>query len=298
MSTKIYNGYKLPLMSMQELLAFNQKVREKFEKIKTEKFHKCFAQIAVCALDNINSGRITIEEWAKAHKEGGSHLFDSIFSNVYWDIHDRIRKVNSTRERDPAVDYGADVLYIPCDDCILALFYAEAREYKKCWESFKEVKDYAYWNQTDRPRSITVKDWKKRSDDWDKALGGDGYGIPRDYGFNYTLASTDVRTPRPEDIIKKFPPFSKRLDTLAKEIYASNCIKQGVAQLPQEEQNKWSNMSEHYFGAIDAIRTGKVEDELNKIKSEIEPLLHKKVTREILYENIFKKVKLAEEATV
>lgn len=297
MSTKIYNGFRLPKMEMTELLTFSQKVKEQCQKIKTEKYHRAFADMVTAILDNINGG---YSEKSLYMEEIGVNKYvpDNVFSHVYWDIYQRIKDMKATRERDPAVDFGSEVLFIPQDDCILALFYAENREFTKCWKSFKEVEDYSYWNQTDRPRKITVKDWQKRSDDWDKALGGDGYGIPGDYGFLYTLTSPDIRTPRPEEIIKYIPSFNKRLDRVVHDLYTLNKMKEAVAHLPKEEQSKWSNMADSYYYTRQAIVNGTVKNELEELKLKIEPLLHKKITPEVLREKIFKKEDLIETTTI
>lgn len=163
MSTRIYNGYKLPLMTMGELLEFSKKVKVKADIVKTKEYHKTFANIVYTTIDNFSSGLTDFEKYKKNRESQGNnvHIFANVFSDTYWSIYDRIKNVKITRNRDPAIDWESNIVYIPREDCILALFYSENKDIEKVWKSFKEVKYYGYWDNTDHPKILLVKIGKK-----------------------------------------------------------------------------------------------------------------------------------------
>ena len=43
------------------------------------------------------------------------------------------------------------------------------------------IKDYEYWNNTDKPDEISNREWNQREKDWDKALPG--LGVPAQFGI-------------------------------------------------------------------------------------------------------------------
>lgn len=52
----------------------------------------------------------------------------------------------------------------------LATFYSEKQEFIEIWESYPGIKEYMYYNNTDKPDNLTLKQWKKRQSDWEKAI--------------------------------------------------------------------------------------------------------------------------------
>lgn len=57
-------------------------------------------------------------------------------------------------------------------------------------EQQKYLSDFQYWNNTDRPKEISEKDWEKRYYLWEKAIGPD-YTI-HNHGFMMNLYDTSM----------------------------------------------------------------------------------------------------------
>ncbi len=57
-------------------------------------------------------------------------------------------------------------------------------------EQQKYLSDFQYWNNTDRPKEISEKDWEKRYYLWEKAIGPE-YFLP-DHGFMVNLYDTSM----------------------------------------------------------------------------------------------------------
>lgn len=51
---------------------------------------------------------------------------------------------------------------------ILCCLYTQEDSMRKAFEQLPFVEEYSYWNNTDRPSSISEKEWNSRRDAWDK----------------------------------------------------------------------------------------------------------------------------------
>lgn len=180
MSTKIYSGYRLPVMSMQELLTFCQSVRRKIKTGIREEFAKKIAGVCVSIVDakamNIPIGLYEQENFKVDEK-------DSIIVNAKRYLDERIRASKKSPYRDVALDFGFSFTVHPLDDKILCIVYSGQQALTKVWESFPEVQDYHYQNQTDQPEEISDKEWEQRSKDWTIALPDEFSSIPSLSGF-------------------------------------------------------------------------------------------------------------------
>jgi len=210
MSTKIYNGYSLPLMGILELMTFLDKVKSKIIPIHANLWSKALAKHATGLIDLNALGN------QKALKEV-LRFKDATKFNPKWeayeDINNRIKKVAETKLRDPEIDFGFNICLIPTKTKILALLYTEQKEMTKAWESFKCVKSYYYFNNSDRPEEISAAAWKKRDQEWDAALGADG--IPGNKSLQYHPISDFFAMPAYEVIKPYIPSFDKRVSLYA-----------------------------------------------------------------------------------
>lgn len=208
MSTKIYNGYCLPLMGTLELMAFLNKVKNKIVPIHDELWNNVLAKQATALIDFSALGDY------KAVKEAIRDK-DAVSFRPKWEayegIRNRIKKINETKLRDPEIDFGFSVCLIPTKSKILALLYTEKEKMKKAWESFKCVKPYYYYNNSDRPDEITALEWKKRGTEWEQALGKDG--IPGNKSLQYNPISDFSPFPGYDDIKTYVPSFSERVNS-------------------------------------------------------------------------------------
>ena len=159
MSTKIFNGYKLPPLSFLELQefvrGFQRQVREEGHNL----YSKLLVDIATTHFDLATLGK-------------GPEDNDATAAYLAWnEIAEKQRKIEKTGLRDPAFDFHCEICFIPFEDCILAILFTEQQTYTEIWESLPEVESYGYWNNTDPPDDVTDEEWKEREKKWDEALG-------------------------------------------------------------------------------------------------------------------------------
>ena len=183
MSTKIYNGYRLKMMSLHELQDFTKRFRyliqEKAIEIAGRNIVGKAVQILDLAMQHDKKQffkKAGSEFSTKETKMDDSILSHNAISVAFRHFLDRWKEAKKSGQRDPEVDLDCSVCFIPIARKILCLFYAEQKEYQELWESLPEVKEYAYYTNSDRPEHISARDWRQRGMDWDLALPG--VGIP------------------------------------------------------------------------------------------------------------------------
>ncbi len=54
---------------------------------------------------------------------------------------------------------------------LLVKFFGDNQLIKEFVEMFPELKDFSYWNNTDKPDEISLKEWDRREKIWDDVLG-------------------------------------------------------------------------------------------------------------------------------
>ena len=216
MSTKIHHGYQLTPRNLTLQGAQNivfrvmAPVRAKAKSIIVE----WIAARTVTKLDLAAAG-------VEACKR-------SPLSEAWGEFEERAGKVRRTQERDPEIDISFTVCLIPRGDRTLALVYTEQDEFRKIWERTPGVAEYAYWNNSDRPKFVSEAHWKKREEDWDDALKMNSGMVPSQVGFSME-AFGSYNTPFPEagDVLKRIGRFSfqKRVESVARRILRDKFFK-------------------------------------------------------------------------
>lgn len=212
MSTKIYNGYRLKTdMSLRELHDLCMRIRQSVGKLCEELYFKKIAEI-ICNLLDMKEMKPSRLEAMVTRMAKDSRLHDYPLWIVQNYILERQRQIKVTNLRDPEVDFDCKIVFFPISDKILLTLYAEKKEYFKAIEAFCEVEEYGYWNNTDRPKKLTDKQWEQRRIDWDEALGDSD--IPSLQGFTVTCV-LDNFFPDVDRVIATMPSFKERVKSRA-----------------------------------------------------------------------------------
>ena len=208
MSTKIHHGYRLTprgltLQGAQNIVfGAMTRVRAKAKSIVME-------WIAVRTVTKL--------DLAAAGVEACKHPL----SEAWREFEERAGKVRRTQERDPEIDISFTVCLIPHGDRTLALVYTEREEFRKIWERTPGIAEYAYWNNTDKPKFISESHWNKREKDWDAALKMGDNMVPSQVGFS-TEAFGSYNTPFPEssEVLRRINGFGfeKRVEHVARRV--------------------------------------------------------------------------------
>lgn len=98
--------------------------------------------------------------------------------------------MKASGQRNPIVDTDFSITVFPEMESIaqtwLGIAFTEHPGWYAEWMKLPYLSDYAYWNNTDRPKAIRPEDWDERSRSWDRVLfeRGERGGIPSMCGFS------------------------------------------------------------------------------------------------------------------
>lgn len=306
---KIYNGYKLPLMSLTELNEFSKDFRKKAYDKAVELFRKWMGEKIAEVVDDMMM--LDEEKFIRRHiwKEEDFQKYklidniqadlnidlqnqqlklnlnkypvDDIFNIVYENYKQRYSKIQATMHRDPEVDFDCTVCYIPMEDKILALFYTEQNELIDLWESCPEVTLYSSETQKD----LTEEETSKQREDWYKALPG--FTVPKDHGLiaDFVKGHLNIYSIwREKDITDYVPSFDIRLKNCAIEAILEDKFTEIKNENPNEDPIRIVNKSEKW------LRTDEGKALIEEKKVDFIPILIEKIKKEhlSLKLNVFK----------
>lgn len=169
MSIKIYNGYRLPMMSVTELNSFILRVQEKAIEIQKD---IASSVLANCIASDLDELFVFGEEEFKNRGFDKGHDSEKLYPYL-WPIqkaHQLIKKryqaIQETGHRDPVVDFDFELIVIPDGTKMIVLLYTEQKAFQTYWESLPEVSYYGYWNNSDPDKDTSPEEWKQRKMDW------------------------------------------------------------------------------------------------------------------------------------
>lgn len=233
MSTKIYNGFALPLMSLKELTTFSQDFRVKAKKVAIEQAEKFLAGRIAHKLDqlcllgeevfiakHVKQDEESLEKATKRYQVFGA------FTHEYQKAYYRYQEVQRTNYRDAEVDLDANIVYIPMQDKTLALFYGENEQIRALWEQEDLVSYYGYWNNVDPDEDCSEEQWEQRKRDWDEALPG--YTLPLEAGLiaEFVKGYPSKSELSSERIVSYIPTTEVRAKKIAKGLVADEKARQ------------------------------------------------------------------------
>lgn len=158
MSTEIYNAYKIE-KTITEILPILIKVAPEIKEVCKIEYLEDIYEMATFQFD---------KEKEKSFDELKEYFFDDEYSK---DNHNN----------------GLLAMLFPYENSTYIMFFGNTKHIKII-EKYIDLIDFHYQNSTDKPDEITENDWNNRINIWDKILGGDGWGKPIDYGFQFTLS--------------------------------------------------------------------------------------------------------------
>jgi hypothetical protein len=221
MSTKIYNGYKLPRMDLDELYSFFMEIGKELRIISRELYTEALSRIAVGIVDSLALDRFNVAYWEKYMYSDMSHIYPvSVAEFCLGKTIERAKK-----EKDPLFDWGFSVDFIPREDKILCLLFAEKKEFIEYWQNIKEVEEYPYWDNSDEPEGMDYEDWKLRGKEWEDAMKDEF--IPSFNSLSFSPSTDRIHFVSSKELADKQPSTDVRLDrwtrTILDEEYHSKC---------------------------------------------------------------------------
>lgn len=223
MSTKIYNGMKLPNMSVfdinQMYLIFRKTLCEKAQQEYLKFVAKVYETAFIYSKFGIDIGGYDInlkeldsdlEESALLifAREQASQLISKTRNAILWS------------DAEPEADFEASLCILPTRDAILCIPCANnsviKAELVRTLKDYFHAEDYGYWDNTEGPDNITEIEWKKRRDDWNEVLP-DYLGVPRQNGIVIKIVDSEFDlTKRAGSIAKCVMPYVESVEVLCK----------------------------------------------------------------------------------
>lgn len=249
MSTKIYNGYKLPNFSLSQLSDFCRVVRYEVEHRIRQLSTTLCAELCTHVYDQLQFGI------AVNHVRDIFDKFDEKQS-IAFNINDALdfhqKRIKATNLRNPDFDFSFSFTVHVIREKVMAMLFTEQEALREFWEKLECTEEYVYYNNTDRPQGINADEWETRKNDWDAALNRDTAMIPSLNGFCVECyhPSMDYRTYDGWDKMVQYLPFPEtRVNRLAgilvdNAFYAAKDLqKQSISQILQTHQD-WSGSNE------------------------------------------------------
>lgn len=193
MSTKIYDGVRIEVASAYELTQLVKSIRERLLPIAQQEYYKALAKMLEQAYA-YQKYQVNLDGGLQNFTEIKDTAPDSLVSVLSQTARQTINANKSAQTilefvRELDFDVKLMVFALP-DGRFLGIPYAENSALFNALMETPEIKEYGYWDNTDKPTEISKKAWKKRKDDWNLALPG--IGVPLEEGFEYKIVSSDV----------------------------------------------------------------------------------------------------------
>lgn len=268
MSTKLYNGYRLPMMSIPELhkliMDLRTKLGEEAKKIQCQRL----ANVAYESFDSLQMGYGAgrLKESYDKNKEKFNPMAAAF---MLW--LDRSHKLETSHHRDPEYDLGFEICLMPIRDHILVTVYTETQELTNIWEQTPGVEPYPYWNNTDPPDDMSEEEWDKRRDDWNEALPG--IGVPARCGFCCELTFDDL--PVYQDVVANAPTFEDRIKRVVANATSVEYDRIRLAEISdtEKEESIWKILAQYtrYCDSEEGKAVAKQVEE--RCRQELKPVL-------------------------
>lgn len=153
MSTSILYGLLFEATDIFVIHEQFKMFRTKLQKLSTERLATLCAERLVAEID-------------KAVAEGLPVPANTL-SKARRAIDDEQAHIEKTKERNPTVDFDFEVSLLPFEGKIYGMVRCEHAPWISIFKRTVPVKDFSYWDNTDKPSRISREDWNERERVWE-----------------------------------------------------------------------------------------------------------------------------------
>lgn len=164
MSTKVYDGIRV---DMKSLTPFLELVRADGLEAAAEYTARLMPMIKIEGVDNFVKGHYG--EWGFSQIASRSGIFTWRMMRFEY-LCDLYQEHSTNKKRSNPFDLQSGYTLIPYGKYFYGWPWGKFQCYRVELFKIPGVRDYAYWNNTDRDEEVTRREWKKRGDVWDKIL--------------------------------------------------------------------------------------------------------------------------------
>lgn len=265
MSTKIYDGFRLPDTTLEAALGSIHAFRPRIATLRRALSGKLLAEAAVELIDRGATqhlgGDATPEAAAAMPLR---HALD--------DLQRRALQIESQRRRDVAIDHGFEICLLPFNGDILGISFCEQRSWCKDWMEHSSAEPFSYWNSTDAPEGISETEWAARGAVWDAALSRDPSGRPGYAGLTAHLSEIAPDFLMANEVLEFVPDLDTRAQKRARSLLRDRKF---VETFPEgvPENVPMSEISRALFAIGTYFESPEGDTALCALADELRPLL-------------------------
>ena len=279
MSIKVYDGKRLPSMSIQALHEWQRGLRNQVNRKAEELFAKELATYMVNLIHYacLHDADAVENFLRKEMKDASLNLSCSPYLLASSHLYSLSKEAMASSVRDvlkDRLDYRARLVVFPTrrylhgitfGGMLLALFLTEQSVFRDLWEDYSGVREYGYWNNTDRPEKLKEWQWRDRARAWEKAFNGYSGGV-LDNGLVYDLVP-DVPLVSFEDVLAAVPSFESRAKALARSRLYHRLLREEWAKTEWDNSLTKSRMAAGFSTLLDISK--RIEGYLNTEKGNV-----------------------------
>lgn len=292
MGLKIYNGYRLPMMSLKELTLFTQKFRKMAEEKAADMMMRFLAQEISYMLDNLRTldeeqfvrdyvlfdkEKDKLSEQRKLEAKGfvfeenekislklDDYQYRTAYAVAYRRSDQRYKEIQQTNYRDPDVDFDCDAYFMPLEDKILVTFHTEKKDLRELWESCEEVSYYGYWGG-DPQDGISEEEWEKRRGEWRIALPGAAVPMQNGLSAEFIKGFPSMHFLHPMKVLEYMPTLEDRANRIAYRIVIDrkfNEIRSVASEEDKEDEIELYHQARRWMQTDDGKQALALEEEM------------------------------------
>jgi len=196
-------------------------------------------------------------------------------AKAYREMEDAADKIKKTKQRDPSNDFEFELSFFVFEGLFYGIVYCERSAWRKKFLNHVRgwTTDYSYWNNTDRPDRMSLREWNERERVW-CGIFPRGASSAVERGFSVDCTAQPHHRVKRADVMRHIPDLRSRASNLAKDLVMTEAMVKNefdpYGDLPTFE----------YMKAMDFLRSDegreKVEHETVRIMAmlpEIEPMM-------------------------
>jgi len=168
MSTKLYDGYKLPKMTLSVFFKKIESLKKEMNKIVQKEYEETVIQECLAIYDHVFFYPNSSVDYPRLKNK----------SHIIRIINDKIDHTNSVFRKMGHLQYFyANIQFYEYRGYMYAIPRARGSisNIEKLLEKTMGAKAYGFWNNSDRPLSVSAKQWKEREKEWDKVFGNSSW---------------------------------------------------------------------------------------------------------------------------
>ena len=232
MSTKIYDGLKFHNTDIETVSRKISKIKHIFENYALENIHRVFSGKYYQHLDG----------------QSTSDKQKTCIEAIREDFAKEIENIKSGY-RSPDYDFSFSIVLKQLGNHVYGYLFYEKYNFKELFSKHLKVSEFNYFDNTDRPKNISKKNWKKRECTWKKLI--DKYSFKKSGFIEFHIVTLN------DTIVDEFS-FEKLVESNIEKRKNKFSISETANHLLVEHRNNGKEITlSYYMQLLDEVEAGK-----------------------------------------